>query len=269
MKRIGLLAGNRRFPLLFAYLAKQKNPDLEIVTVAIKGETDRRITRFVDKIYWAKIGQLQSIINIFLEENIKDIILAGQISPYRIFKNRDSWDSLMKNINKDISDFRPHSIFTEIINQAQIQGLKFLSSVTYMEDYLASAGLNNNVNISQDFKKEIDKGVLLTRHIVNLDIGQTVVFKDKAVVAVEALEGTDNTIKRGIRICGKGLWVVKLAKADQDLRFDVPIIGLSTIRLLAKAKAKALVLNTGKTLVLDKPKVISFADKAGIPIIGA
>jgi UDP-2,3-diacylglucosamine hydrolase len=268
MNKIGLLAGNRRFPLLFAAKAKEKSPNLEIVTVAIKGETNPKISQYSHKVYWADICQLQSIIDIFLAEGIDKVILAGQISPYRIFKGRNKWDLLMQNISQRISDFRPHSVFSEIINQAEKQGLEFLSSLTYMEDYVASPGINNNIQINEHIKEEVGKSVVLTRSIVDLDIGQTVVFKDKAIVAVEALEGTDNTIKRATRIAGKGLLVIKLAKQDQDLRFDIPIIGIATLKLLAKSRAKALVLNANKTLILDKPEVILFADKKGIPIIG-
>lgn len=268
MKKIGLIAGNRNFPLLFSQQAKLKDPSLEIIAVAVKGETNPRLAKFVDRIYWINIGRLNSLLDVFLKEKIDTAIFAGQISPYRIFKDRGSWDNLMHQVVNRTPDFRPHSIFTEIITELGKHGLNFLSSITYLEDYLAKQGLNNKVIVTEALKKNIDYALGLTRKIVDLDIGQTVVFKDKAIVAVEALEGTDNTIKRARRICGNQFMVIKLARRNQDLRFDVPVVGLGTIKILAKCKACALVLEKDKTLILDKEKVIALSNKENIPIVG-
>lgn len=268
MNRLGLIAGNRQYPLLFSRQAKLKDPSLNIVAVAVKGETDRRLAKLVDKIYWVNIGRLGQLTDIFLKEKIKKVVMAGQISPYRIFRDRAQWDDAMHKVAKSCRDFRPHSIFTEVIKEIEGHNLTFISSLTYLDDYTALGGLNNNVQIDDDLGGQVNYSVNLARRIVDLDIGQTVVFKDKAIIAVEALEGTDNTINRAYKICGGDFLVVKLAKKNQDLRFDVPVVGLNTIRLLMKFKAKVLVLQKGKTLILDKKKVISLADKARISIIG-
>ena len=268
MKKIGLIAGNRQFPLLFCRKAKSQKPDLQIIAVAVKGEASKKISQLADKVYWVDIGSVKKLIEIFLAENVTTLVMAGQISPYRIFRDRKNWDDLMNNIVKSSPDFRPHSIFTEIIKEIQNNGLTFIDSVTFMEDSLAAAGINNNCYVSGELKEQITYYAEGIRNIVDLDIGQTVVCKDRAIVAVEALEGTDNTIRRAYRICGKGFVVVKLAKRGQDLRFDVPVVGLKTIKLLARLGAKALVLEKDKTLVLDKPRVLALADKANIPIIG-
>ncbi len=268
MKRLGLIAGNRQFPLLFCRQARLKNPDLQIIAVAVKGETSKKISKLVDKAYWVNIGNLKRLIDIFLAEKVTTLVMAGQISPYRIFGSRNRWDALMNKVVESSPDFRPHSIFTEIINTIQGHGLTFIDSVTFMEDYLAGSGINNNCYVPGPFKEELTYYTGIIRKIVDLDIGQTVVCKDRAIVAVEALEGTDNTIKRAFRIGKEGLIVIKLARKDQDLRFDIPVIGLKTIKLLKKFKAKALVLEKDKTLILDKPRVLALADKAHIPIIG-
>jgi len=268
MNRLGLIAGNRQYPLLFSRQAKLKDPSLYIVAVAVRGETDKTITKLVDKVYWVNIGRLNQLIDIFLRENIKKVVMAGQISPYRIFRDRSQWDDAMHKVADNCRDFRPHSIFTEVIKEIEKHNLTFISSLTYLDDYTALEGLNNNVRIDGHLRKQVDYSVSLARRIVDLDIGQTVVFKDKAIVAVEALEGTDNTIKRSYRICGEGFLVVKLAKKNQDVRFDVPVIGLKTIKLMHKCKAEVLVLQKDKTLILDKEKVISLADKARISIVG-
>lgn len=268
MKKIGLIAGNRHFPLLFSRQAKLKDPDLEIIAVAIKGETEKSLAKYVDKIFWIHIGKLNELTGIFSKEEIKTVVMAGQISPFRIFKDKSNWDDTMRHIIGVISDFRPHSIFTEIIREVEKHNLRFISSITYLEEYLAKEGLNNDIVINDFLRREIKYSVELARKIVDLDIGQTIIFKDKAIVAVEALEGTDNTIKRAHRICGDNFIAVKLAKKNQDLRFDVPVIGLNTIKLLVKLKAKALILEKAKTLILDKQKVINLSDRAQIPIVG-
>ena len=268
MDKLGLIAGNKTFPLLFCRQAKHKNPSLQIVAVAVKGETSSHLSKLVDKIYWVEIGKLGRLIDIFLNEHMHTIVMAGQISPFRIFKNVSSWDNLMCRICERTPDFRPHSIFTEIIKEIEQHGLTFISSLTYLEDYLALKGVNNSVKVSEALFREVDFASGLARKIVDLDIGQTVVCKDKAVVAVEALEGTDNVLKRAHRICGRKFIAIKLAKKNQDLRFDVPVVGLNTIRLLIRFNAKALVLERDKTLILDKEKVFILADRAGIPIIG-
>ena len=268
MNKIGLIAGNRNFPLLFSKQAKLKNPSLKILAVAVKGETNRKLSSFVDQIRWVNIGELNKLIDIFLSQGIKEVVMAGQISPYRIFKDRNKWDDLIHKVVESSPDFRPHYIFTEIIKEIEKHNLKFISSITYLSDYLALDGINNNVQVGKHLEEEINYGVSLARRIVDLDIGQTVVFKDKAVVAVEALEGTDNTIRRAYRICGSSFLVIKLARKNQDLRFDVPVVGLSTIKLLKKCKAKALILQKGKTIILDKGAVIYLADKILLPIVG-
>ena len=132
----------------------------------------------------------------------------------------DVMQEVFLSVFKAIPDFRPHSVFTEIIKEIEKHGLSFINSITYLEDYTARGGLNNSVEINMPLENEIVYAVDLARKIVDLDIGQTVVFKDKAVVAVEALEGTDSTIKRAYRICGAGFIVIKLARRNQDLRFD-------------------------------------------------
>ena len=113
MKKLGLIAGNKNFPLLFSSEAKSKDPSLYVVAVGIKGETDRRLSRIVDKLYWVEIGRLQQIVDIFLKEQICDVAMAGQISPYRIFQDRRAWDDLMHQVVSNADDFRPHSIFSE------------------------------------------------------------------------------------------------------------------------------------------------------------
>jgi DUF1009 family protein len=267
MKAIGLIAGNRSFPLLFSQEAR-KDPDIRLVVAAFKGEADRRIAVWADKVCWVTPGRVRDIIEFFRREGVTDLVMAGQISPWRIFASRRHWDDLALNIAARIRDFRPHSIFGEFIKVFESEGFRFLSSLTCMGRYIAVEGVNNGVGLNECLESEINRAVELARDIVELDIGQTVVFKNKAIVALEALEGTDNTIRRGRKVCGTGFVVVKRATHNQDLRFDVPVIGTRTLSLLSRCRAKALVVHAGKTLILDKEKTLAIADKAGIPIVG-
>lgn len=266
--KLGLLAGNRRFPIWFSLKAKEKNPSLEIVAVGIRGETDSYLRKVVDRLYWVRVGELFRLIEIFKEEEIKKAVMVGQVSPFRIFRDRSSWDSLMREVLGRISDFRPHYVFPEIIKELEKNGLEFLSSLLYIEELLAKEGLNNNIKLECFREEEIDYYTDIARKIVDLDIGQTVIFKDKAIVAVEALEGTDATLRRGYRVCGRGFIVIKLCRKDQDLRFDVPVVGLKTINLLGRFKARALILQAGKTVILDRDKFLNYADRYGISVIG-
>ncbi len=268
MKKIGLIAGSKDLPLLFSSEAKKKNPGLEIIAVGIKGETSKKISFFADKVYWVFPGELKKITEILVKEGVNTSVLAGQVSPYRIFRGRNNWDELMRKVSASAPDFRPHSIFTEIIKEIEKHGINFVNSITYLEEFTVSSGVNNGITLSASLEKEINHALSFARKISDLDIGQTAVFKNKSVVAVEALEGTDNTIKRAYKICGSDFIAVKLAKENQDLRFDVPVVGLKTIKLLGKYKAKALVLEKGRALILDKPKFLFLADKFKIPVIG-
>lgn len=268
MKKIGLIAGSKALPLLFSSEAKKKNSNLEIIAVGIRGETSKKISSFTDKVYWILPGELEKIVEVLVKETVDTAVLAGQVSPYRIFRGRRNWDELMLKVSANTSDFRPHSIFTEIIKEIEKHGINFINSTTYLEEFTATEGVNNSIALSDSLKKEVKHALSFARKVSDLDIGQVSVFKNKSVVAVEALEGTDNTIKRAHKICGSGFIVVKLAKDNQDLRFDVPVVGLKTIRLLGKYKAKALALEKGKALILDKPEVLSLADKFKIPVIG-
>ena len=268
MNKIGLIAGDRDLPLLFAAQVKKHAPESELTVIALRGETKKQIASFADKIYWITPGRISESIKILKKEGVTDLIMLGQVSPVRIFMSRRGWDDLTKKIVSTINDFRPHSVFKEIIATYESFGFNFLSTLTYMKDNLVLEGANNNVIVSDADRYAIEQSLSIAEDIVELDIGQTVVFKNKAVVAVEALEGTDECIRRAGRICGRGFIVVKRARKEQDVRFDVPVVGIKTISLLKRLKAKALVLHAQKTIILDKQKVLETADKAGIAVVG-
>jgi DUF1009 family protein len=193
--------------------------------------------------------------------------MSGQISPWRIFK-RGNWDKELYSLVARTKDLRPHSIFSEIIRYIEDEGITFLDSTAYLKECLADDGVMNNVNLGIDCKLDIDFGVKIISRFVELDVGQTIAVKERSVVALESLEGTDRTIMRAYRLAGKGCSILKFSKINQDLRFDVPVVGISTLKLLKHLDASSLVLEKGKVIILEKQNFLSLAKKWGIPVIG-
>ncbi|MCM8823780.1 MAG: UDP-2,3-diacylglucosamine diphosphatase LpxI [Candidatus Omnitrophica bacterium] len=265
--RLGVIAGNRQLPIIFSRTAKQKRRDLELIAICFKGETSPLIKNYVSKTFWLRVGQLERLLEIIRKENLKRLVMVGQISPWRIFK-RKHWDRTMIEFVESIDDFRPHTFFTHLIKKLEGFGCKFIDSHTYLEEFLAYEGMMSGRDISNQLWDEINFGVSVVSRYVELDVGQTIVVKDKTVVALEGIEGTDRTIMRGYRLAGKGCIVLKFSKKMQDFRFDIPIVGKDTLKLLGKIKAKALVLEPQRVLILEKRKFLDFAYELNVPVIG-
>ncbi len=265
--KLGVIAGNKLFPLLFSKSAKEKDSNIELIAICFYGETSSAITRYVDRCYWLHVGELKKLVDIIHKENIKQMVMVGQISPQRIFEKK-YWDDKMLRLADDIKDFRPHTVFLRVIRTLEIMGVEFLDSTLYMEEYLAEEGLMNSLEPRREVWEDINFGVEIISRFVDLDVGQSVVVKNKSVVALEALEGTDNTIIRGYKIAGRGCVVLKFSKKDHDLRFDVPVVGLNTLKVIRRVKASALVLEKGKVIILDKKKFLNKAHHLNLPVIG-
>lgn len=266
-KKIGIIAGNRFFPILLAQRVKEKNKDVEVVAICFKGETSRNISKFVDKTYWVNVGRLKDLKDILKFENLKKCVLAGQVNPLRIFKRKE-WDKELAALVDSIKDFRPHTIFGEIIDYLGKEGTTFLDSTFCLKDDMADTGVMNNLDLDETLIKDIDFGVRIVSSFVDLDVGQTVAVKSRTTVALESLEGTNSTILRAYRLAGKGCTVLKFSKTNQDKRFDVPVVGISTLKILRAINAGSLVLEKDKVIILQKSRFLSLAEKWGIPIVG-
>ncbi len=265
--KIGIIAGSKFFPLIFSQSAKEKIKDIELIAFCFYGETSRLIARYVDKVFWLHVGELKKLVEIIHREEIKQMVMVGQISPKRIFE-RKYWDDSMVRLVDDIKDFRPHTVFSRVIRTLEIMGVEFLDSTLYMKEHLANGGLMSAIEPAKETWKDINFGLELISRYVELDVGQTIIIKNKSVIALEALEGTDNTIIRGYRVAGKDCVVLKFSKKDQDFRFDVPIVGMSTLKILNKIKASALVLEKNRVIILDKKNFLKYAYALKIPVIG-
>ena len=265
IKKIGLIAGNRKFPLLFAASAKKK--DCKIIAVAIKGETSPKLKKFVDKIYWLRLFEFQKMFDIFIAEAVEGVVMAGQISPRRLFSLETQSSPQLREILDSLKDKKADTLFRAVAKRLEAAGLKLLNSTTFIEEYLPEKGTLTKLQPDFNTWEDIYFGLSLAKAVANLGIGQTVAIKTKAIVAVEALEGTDNLIRRAGKIGRGKVVIVKVSKPEQDMRFDIPVIGLKTIKNLARAKCSCLAFESGKTLFIDREESIRLADKKGISIV--
>jgi len=264
MEKIGLIAGNRKFPLLFSEQARKKGA--YIVAVAIRGDTSLKLKKLVDKIYWLNLSEFSKMFEIFKKEGVRKVIMAGQISPWRLFSKDIAKDPLLCKMLNDIKDKKADTIFGSIAGKLEEHGMELGDSTSFLEGYLPKKGILTKCQPDFEAWEDVYFGLILAKQIAYLDIGQTVAVKHKAIVAVEALEGTDRLIKRAGRVAGKGIIIVKVSKPKQDMRFDIPVIGLLTVKNLIKAGARCLAFEAGKTLFIDKEKSLKLADKKGLVI---
>src|SRR5438046_2150115 len=273
-KRLGLIAGNGRFPFLVLDAARAQG--LEVIVAAIKEETFPEIESRGATVHWLSLGELSKLIETFKREGVHRAIMAGQVKHKQIFSSiRPDWrlakllltlgtrntDSLLGAIGKVLAD----------------EGIILENSISMLEPLLAKAEVLTKRAPTEPEQKNIDYGRAVARHLAQFDIGQTVVVAESACVAVEAMEGTDATIERASQIIAsldsnpsilsRALTVVKIAKPNQDMRFDVPVVGAETIEVMRNAGATCLAIDAGRCLLLDGAKITSAADAANIAII--
>lgn len=265
MARIGLVAGEGRLPAVFAGVAKQKGDT--VIAFGLKGITSPDLEMCVDKLHWIPWGSLQKAILLLATERIRKIIMLGKIKKEILFKDEDALDDDAKKVLGKIRDKKDYAILNEVNKVLSKFGVEVLDSTTYMKDLIPSRGTITKREPSQEEWADIRYASDVARKLSGFDIGQTLAVKEKTVIAVEALEGTDETICRAGKLAKNGFTVVKVARPDQDMRFDVPLVGLETIKAIALSGGTALALEADKTLLMDKEGVIKFADEHGISIV--
>jgi len=267
VNRIGLLAGNGRFPIIFAESARKKG--VEVIAIGINEETSKELEKFVYKIYWLGVGELEKLIGILKEENIRSIVMAGQVRHKLLFDNNIKIDKRMQFLLGGLRNKKTDSIIGAVARLLEFKGIKVLSSITFLSDYLPQKGVLTSKLPDERVLKDIDFGRRIAKAIAGLDIGQSIVVKDMVVLAVESIEGTDEAIRRAERYGKDGIVVIKVTKPRQDMRFDVPVVGPDTIRLLKEVKASCLSIEAKKTLIIDKQETLRLAEEAGISIVAA
>jgi len=274
-ERIGLIAGNGNFPLLVLDAARAQGMD--VVVAAIKEEASPEIAAHgAAAIHWLSLGELSKLIETFKTEGVSRAIMAGQVKHKQIFSSiRPDWRLAKLLLSLGIRN--TDSLLGAVAKVLAEEGIQLENSASLLEPLLARPGILTKRHPSEQESKNIEYGRAVARHLAQYDIGQTVVVAESACVAVEAMEGTDATIERagqimasldpGASTLSRALTVVKIAKPNQDMRFDVPVVGLKTIDVMHRAGATCLALDAGKCLLLDGDKIISAADAQQIAVV--
>ncbi len=263
--KIGIIAGGGQFPFLCTNKAKEKGYKTYII--AHKGETDPEIESHADFCHWVTLGQLGSLINTLKKWGISSVIFAGAIEKKRIFKDIIP-DFRALSLWKSLRAHHDDSILRAVSGELLKEGIEVLPSTFFLEKLPVSKGIITKKKPDDNQMEDILFGLDIAKKIGELDIGQCVVVKDKCVLAVECIEGTDRTITRGGELAGGGAVIVKICKPNQDSRFDLPSIGLKTIETMIRVKAGVLAVESEKTLFFDMEKAVELADKNGFVIIG-
>src|SRR4026208_1169051 len=262
--KVGLIAGNGRFPFMVVEGARQAGA--RMVVAAIREETDPAIEELADRVEWVGIGQLGRMIRFFKNEGVEKAIMAGQVKHVQIF-SRAVPDARMLKVLLKLPRRNTDSLIGAIASELQSEGIELVDSTCVRQDSLPQSGTLTRREPSKQEREDIEYGLEIAREIARLDLGQTIVVRGKACVAIEAMEGTDETIRRAGRLVNKRLTVVKLAKPNQDMRFDVPVVGVPTIEAMMEAGATCLCITAGKTLMFDRDQMIRTAEKGKIAIV--
>ncbi|MEW6127710.1 MAG: UDP-2,3-diacylglucosamine diphosphatase LpxI [Acidobacteriota bacterium] len=263
--KYGLIAGNGRFPTMVLEGAREQG--IEIVVAAIKEETAAEVEQMAARVEWMSVGQLGKLLNFFKKENVTHAIMAGQVKHHQIFRLNALPDLRMVKLLARLATKNTDNLLGAVASELAGEGITLVDSTTFLDKYLAIEGAMTKRAPSKDELADIEFGLAIAREIARLDIGQTIAVKDRAVVAVEAMEGTDAVILRAGEITrGRPFVVVKVAKPNQDMRFDVPVIGIPTIETLKRAGATAIHVSAKKTLLFDKPELLNLAEKYRISV---
>ena len=261
---LGIIAGNGVYPRLLADAARRAGVK-RIVVAAFTDETYNRLADQVDEIHWMRVGQLGKLIACFRDAGVTEAIMAGQIAPKNLFDLRPDWKTLL--LLARLKRRNAESIFAAIGDELGRAGITLLPATSFLEDFLAPAGLIAGRKLTRREEEDVAFGFEIAREISRLDIGQTVIVKNGTVLAVEGFDGTNETIKRGGTLGGKNAIMVKVAKPNQDMRFDVPVIGAHTMEVAASAHVRVIAVETGRTLLLEKEALLEMASRLNISIV--
>ena len=262
---LGLIAGNGRFPFLVADAARRSGR--RVVAVAIKEEASPELASVVDAIHWVGLGQLGRCIDALRSSGVSEAVMAGQVKHRQIFSDIVPDLKLMAVLAR-LAVKSTDNLIGGVAEALGREGITLLPSTALLADQLAQPGPNTRRRPTREEARDIEYGQEIARALTALDLGQTVVVKDRAAVALEAMEGTDEAIRRAGRIAGPGCTVVKLGKPKQDMRFDVPVAGPGTLDVMREAGARVLAVEALRTLFIDKAAFLARADEAGIAVIG-
>lgn len=264
--RYGLIAGGGQFPFLIADGARRAGASLAVV--AIKDQTDPRIEQAADEVAWVNFGQLGKLLSFFKAQGVEQAFMAGTVKHTSIF-SPGLPDMRAVKLLWSLPERNTDSLLGGLVGELEKEGIELLDSTFFVKDLLAPSGVLTSRGPDDAEKKNITYGLSIAREIARLDLGQTIVVRGRACVAIEAMEGTDATIRRAGELAKGQLTVIKVAKPDQDMRFDVPVVGVPTIQVMIEAGATCLSVTEGKTLMFDRDEMLALAKRAKIAIVGS
>src|SRR6202521_2900103 len=260
----GLIAGNGRFP--FLVLEGAHSLGIDMTVIALKEEASAELEKLAKRLHWVSLGELSKTIDLMHQEGVKQAVMAGQVKHNKIFSSiRPDWKLAKLLFSLPLKN--TNSLIGAVAGVLESEGIQLVDSTTFLKPLIPAAGVLTRRAPDEREAADIAYVREIARQIAGLDLGQTVVIRDKACVAVEAMEGTDETIERAARIAdGGALVVVKVSKPRQDMRFDVPVVGLQTVEVMRRCRVSALAMDAGRTLLFNRARVIEAADAAGIAI---
>ena len=265
MDKLIVIAGSGSYPRLVVEGAKKAGVRC-VDVLAVKGSTERATCKAADGVHWIALGGIAEGIRWMGEQGYGGAILAGQINPLSLFRGK--FDDEVKRWLAELPVKNAHSIFGKLIEKIEAAGVAVLPASLYMDEHIPGVGALTRRTLSDGEKSDVKHAVDVARDVGRHDIGQTVMVRSGMVLAVEAFEGTNAAIKRGGKLAGRGSVVFKAAREGHDMRFDIPVVGLKTLKKMKKAGATALAFQAGRLVLLDRAEVISFADRHGIAIEG-
>lgn len=262
---LGLIAGSRSLPLLFAREAKRDGR--RVVAVGFEGETSPDLASLVDEIVWLRVGQLSAMIRAFTGRGVRECVMLGQIAPKNLFDLRP--DLRAMGLLFRLKEKNAHTIFGGIGDELGKDGVKLIAPLRWLQPWMPSPGFHVGPKLSDRQREDAEYGLRIAKEVSRLEIGQSVVVKDGSTLAVEAFEGTDGCFERGGRLAGKagGAVAVKVAKEGHDMRFDIPCVGPKTIEVCAANGIGVLAIEAGRTLLLDQPELEALAVAGKVAVL--
>lgn len=269
MARIGLIAGNGRFPFLALQGARSLGHDVTVVAVKEEAfpELEDAARDAGADLHWVSLGHLGKCIKVLRQANVSQAVMAGQVKHAKIFSGIVP-DLTFLSVLTKLTARNTDALISAVADVLRREGIELLNSTVFLEPLMARPGTLTRRAPDDEEREDLEFGYRMADALAALDIGQTIVVRHKAVVAVEAMEGTDAVIRRAGEIAGPGTRVVKVAKPKQDMRFDVPVVGVATIDTMRQAGATAMSIDAGKTLIVDGDRFVDAANAAGIAIVG-
>jgi UDP-2,3-diacylglucosamine hydrolase len=264
--RYGLIAGNGKFP--FLVLEGARRAGVSLAVAAIKEETDPAIEKVAESLTWVGIGQLGKMIRFFKREGVGRAIMAGQVKHVQIFSGALP-DVRMLRMLISLPRRNTDALIGGVADELAREGIELIDSTFFLQDHLPAEGVLTKRAPNERERGDIEYGLEVAREIARLDLGQTIVVRARACVAVEAMEGTDAVIRRAGSLARGRLAVVKVAKPNQDMRFDVPVVGVPTVEAMLDAGATCLCVTAGKTLMFDKAEMLALAERHRIAVVAA